>query len=758
MDILEKSEHYSILPQIGSNLSLKDQALFHMKRTPLIQTLKLKSSAATKFSPLILSIPPGNTALPALTLTRRKRNTPYHASCFSPCDLPYDIFVYLLEFLSPSDLWKLAQVSRAMQMEVINFMSKVQRFKFSAVRILHQEHSNSVPRRQTLYECITFGASLPSFSSSLLNSCTQSNISIHARPKSTGQFQDRSEYWSAQARYLVATITEGTAYELQDDIPPNHGREAGTKSMHEIGGRHASAPSMSADQSVTNEETSIGAAATVATTASAASTDSSSVSSATSSSIMPLALSSTTLGSYTVASHITPSLSQLSHHMQGSRKQETEQTNMQPQEPLPMVRFNAIVDLLYDPNIVHVQHRRAIINCARYVSANISDTFGAAVGNKEPVDEAFHAKFQEQSAVNMGPYLIMFSPIVHSDEGNHDGHSPREEALTGSAQSKVITPPKKLANYFQVMLWHRCVSDLISLYNRVQDLHLDAPTKNIYHPEKAMPQVQPEKTVCCQDLTTPSSMRSSAQPSKAGSYPFCCHAHALVFTAQCPFSFVPYPIRAQFRRIVHKVQSVSHKQIWHKAFGDHRMPQAQRRRSIRYTGPDSRLHFCNSTTRSTVPATAPGSDRKSNDDEALVQRRYRVEERIRQDTLVKQELLTLCHMACGLFLAEDMSRDAPPTIMSLLRQGSPWSKGVWREGEWRHEAIDSGCQLGSAHPPRLDTLDRHEAWDQGWWQKICIATIEFLANENLTWGGNRTNAELSRLRTTNNSGAWTYHE
>ncbi|KAF9188922.1 hypothetical protein BGZ50_001072 [Haplosporangium sp. Z 11] len=646
-----------------------------------------------------------------------------------------------------------------MQMEVITFMSKIQRFKYSAVRILHQEHSNSVPRRQTLYECMTFGASLSSFSPSLLNSCTQSNISIHARPKSAGQVQDRSEYWSAQARYLVATITEGTAYELQDDIPPNQGRETSTKiSMHGIG-RHASTPYMlAADQSISNEETSIAATAPAATTTSAAPTDSNTPSLSTSSSITSLALSSATLDSYTAASHIAPSLSQLSHHMQGWRKQETEQTNIRPQEPLPMVRFNAIVDLLYDPNIVHVQHRRAIINCARYVSANISDTFGAAVGNREPVDEAFHAKFQEQSAVNMGPYLTMYSPIVHNNEDDHDGHSPREEPLMGSAQSKVITPPRKLANYFQVMLWHRCVSDLISLYNRIQDLHLDSPAKNLYHPEKVVHQIQPEKTVCCQDLTTPTSMRSSAQPSMAGPYPFCCHAHSLTFTTQCPFSFVPYPIRAQFRRIVHKVQSISHKQIWHMAFGDRRTLLAPRRESIRYTGPNTRLHFCNGTTHSTVPATVPGSGHKSNEDEVLVQRRYRVEERIRQDTLVKQELLALCHMACGLFITEDLSRDAPPTIMSLLRQGSPWNKGVWREGEWRYEAIDFRFQLGSAHPPSLDTPDRHDAWDQGWWQKICIATIEFLANKNLTWGGNRTNAELSRLRTTNNSGAWIYHE
>ncbi|KAG0314026.1 hypothetical protein BGZ99_008426 [Dissophora globulifera] len=495
-------------------------------------------------------------------------------------------------------------------------------------------------------------------------------------------------------------------------------------------------------------------------------------------------------------------------------------------DPLPMDRFSAMVDLIFDPNIVRLNHRRAIINCARYVSASIDESFLKAVSTHDPQDPDFHILFQRQHTVDLGPYLTVTSPVHYNSDGS--AFSSRDQALVDAGRDHLrstrISPPRRMHNYFQVMLWDRCMNDLISLFNRVQRRHVET-TEALGAPEG---QRYFEASEACRMCSAaPSSITSDeavhcqhhhhqAEPLAAKTtaampdiYPFCCKAHSLVFSSQYPLSFVPYPLRVQIRRVVQKVQSVSRKSIWTNVFDSitnltgnnnsnnsssnasyhssdnsnshypDRMPT--RGSTIQYTGPTRKLQFCSdaahsyshSHSHSTFSPSGKQST-KGDDEEELIQRRYRIEERIRQDNLEKQELLSLCHMACGLFLSDDQSLDAPPTIMSLLRQGSPWNRGVWSEGEWLYSPIDvypqrrghTPCKSGSSSQKDenwSDSQSRNQSskvdtMDMGCWQRVCIETIQFLAHEDLAWGGNRTNAELSRLRASSNASAWIYHE
>lgn len=188
---------------------------------------------------------------------------------------------------------------------------------------------------------------------------------------------------------------------------------------------------------------------------------------------------------------------------------------------------------------------------------------------------------------------------------------------------------------------------------------------------------------------------------------------------------------------------------------------------------------------------------RDNREADLVLRRLRLQERIRQDNLVKQELLSLCHMACGLFVIRaSPNTPRPRTIMTHLRQGSPWQKGVWREGQWRYAPIDLDHDLDeAAMSHRLDleqqTAEGLPRWnnsatlsevrarldglfnfsegyhgiegeddinDQGPWQKLCLATIQFLIDEHLEWAGGTKSEELNRLRVTEHTDAWYYYE
>ncbi|KAF9282544.1 hypothetical protein BGZ88_010986 [Linnemannia elongata] len=683
----------------SSSLSSKPKRKYSSSASGLINSLKKKSSASTLFSPLspaLSSTGPSTTFTSSLTRSKRSSSSRplCSASCFSPLDLPSDIFVYLLEFLTPAELWKLSMASQEMNRQVNGFMSKIQRFKYSAVRILHQENSGIMYVKPS-------GA----------NGGSPSPVqTILARIKGTSNPRSRQSYWEAQGELLVMIIMEGTPYE------PKPGNDI-----------------------------------------------------------------------------------------------------VQVLGPLPMDRFQAIVDLLFDPNIVYLNHRRAIINCARYVSASIADYFKEALSIKDPLDPVFHTLFLKQYAVRMGPYLAVFLYDSGAEDNNssnddEDGLPQRPSAQPKTSQrSTLIAPPPRLQKYFQVMLWHRCMSDLIALYNRIQRLHVDiaySPSSSKKTcPEPLEPMPESNRAVCCQDMptNTPSPI---ASPVMQESYPFCCNAHSLVFTTHYPASVtIPYPIRQKFRRMAQKLQT---KNLWATVLQAHGANVAQWEEShigrhIQYTGSTEKLQFCNGVARPISPATmaavvASGAatspspsihkQRREMDDEELVLRRHRIEERIRQDTLMKQELLSLCLMACGLFMVDSRSHHIPPTLMSLLRRYGPWDKGVWREGEWRRSAIalssGAGSEEGvggaytkkkslspssslnfSSHRRGAAAVDgvlaegaakEDNMEERGPWQNLCIAAIQFMAHENLTWGGATGNEELSRLRVTINSSQWIYHE
>jgi len=744
MDILEMNDHYTIMRR--SELDSYKPDPLRKDRSLLIESLTHKSTTATLFPPPPLSldtsiVPPTASSLslsPTLSSTScslasplpyHKHPVPCYVSCFSPLDLPSEIFVYFLQFLSPADLWRLCQVSHGMHSAIAGYMSKIQRFKYGVVRILHQENldtvSTSKSRGRTLYEHATLAAS-------------SSSLTTQLRSKDSAQVQDRSSYWMTQARFLVAGIVEGSIYDHNAQAKgacTQLSRESSTRRLETVS-PSSSAASSSVDLLHDHEEGH--------------------------SSDLPSGVS--TMPSRPQATWSTDTLVASSPHSSSWSLSSPNGSQMSlaavqklPTDQLPLDRFGAIAELVFDPNIVNLNHRRAIINCARYVSASIDQNYLRTVNTQDPSNPVFHAQFHARHYVNTGPYLTVFSPIP----GEADGLEllPRERSPAESIRSTTIAPPRRLHNYFQVMLWQRCLSDLISLYNRIQSRHVDETSK-----------------VQGREVRTDAAATTSADV-----YPFCCKAHSLVFTTQYPFSIVPYSFRVHLRRMARKVQSVSNKNVWSNAFGDHRERGSSRRR-IQYTGPTNKLRFCDGTNTSHGQGSAPTSPTSprqcSMDDddgeEAVIQRRYRIEEQIRQDNLLKQELLALCHMACGLFLVDDRATNPPPTLMSLLRQGSPWNKGVWREGEWQHTPIEVVRQRSHS---RSHSSSQETAWsaagamnmgdhgssksdikDMGRWQKMCIAAIQFMAHEDLAWGGNRTNAELSRLRASTNATSWTYHE
>ncbi|KAG0379617.1 hypothetical protein BGX24_012490 [Mortierella sp. AD032] len=786
----------------------------------LIESLRKKSSASsTLFSPLSPALSSGPTTTFSSTLTRSKRmnsNTSSSsntsrplcsASCFSPLDLPSDIFVCLLEFLTPAELWKLSMASREMHRQVNGFMSRIQRFKYSAVRILHQENAGM------MYNSASTGGG-----GGAGGGGSPSPVqSILARIKGTSNPRSRQSYWEAQGELLVTIIVEGTAYEPKPGS--RQAKEVNTKSFLETGAHPAAAAAhahVHAQLDHANNPDTIVTITPMDTTMQQQQETSTS----------PAPISSSPSSSTLISSHAFASTSQLS--LASTSKQTATDDTIQLLGPLPMDRFQAMVDLLFDPNIVHLNHRRAIINCARYISASIADYFKEALSTKDPLDPAFHAIFLQQYTVRTGPYLTVFLYDVNDEDGLNNDSFAHPRTSPQSVGSTLIAPPCRLQKYFQVMLWNRCLSDLISLYNRIQRLHVDVTpsssstqkSKEWTSPEPLGPITKSNRAVCCQDQPSmPSSSspasHSATSPAMAESYPFCCNAHSLVFTTHYPASVpIPFPIRHKLRRMAQKFQT---KNLWAAVLQGHstnvvQWEESPTGRHVQYTGSTKKLQFCNGVARPVSPATlvagasgittsSPSSSlkqRREMDDDELVQRRCRIEERIRQDTLLKQELLSLCLMACGLFMIDGRSHHVPPTLMSLLRRYAPWDKGVWREGEWRRSAIEStpgaGLEEGgatgaykrkksmlpsgsstfsisslargaaSAAATRVDgfhaetTAKNDNKDERGPWQNLCIAAIQFLAHESLTWGGATGNEELSRLRVTINSTQWIYHE
>ncbi|KAF9912644.1 hypothetical protein BX616_010286 [Lobosporangium transversale] len=772
---------------ISTSLPILTHAAIRPSSPSSLSSLSSSSSSSSSSRSSLSSLPSRSSVTKALVRSKRhshsKKNNsiPYYACCFSPLSLPSDIFVYLLEFLSPVDLWRLCQVSRAMQMEVVGFMSKVQRLKYEAVRILHQENSETDPelqaqRQYTFYERMTFGAARRPSSSSL-------RMSFSTRSKTPGKALTRSSYWLAQARLLVAAITADTKYEPKSESSPAK-QEVCTQINREM--ERFSVESLSSSPSSGSTSSFLSTSPVSLSDSTQSDTQEPSSISGTWSSFTglhsPSQEAATSVGAQSSAAptsyqgvHHAPSASLISHRFSAvdipSLKGDL--------ETIPMDRFETMVDLIFDPNIVQLNHRRAIINCARYVSASIDETFSKAVNTQTPQNPTFHTAFLSQHTVYTGPYLTIFTPVLYDGEGHE--LSPTQRALTGGTKSLTIAPPRRLHNYFQMMLWYRCLSDLISLYNRIQDRHIDHVLNSQQSSTDTIEagSYLTSNAVCCQESTL--LRENNSLPSDLSAvYPFCCKAHSLIFTTQYPSSIVSYSIRTQLRRIVRKVQAVSQKGSWSSAFSGLVFTQDERslattpstpRRSIQYTGPTKKLHLCDrlygyQRQQQEQQQNRRGS-RREEEERELEQRRYRVEETARQDNLTRQELLALCHMACGLFLANEQSVDAPPTIMSLLRQGSPWVKGVWRDGEWKHDSID--LQQPGSNQQKTNSSNSNSNNDQsfvsvgsdkdmGKWQKLCLSTIQFLAHEELSWGGNRTNSELSRLRATSNPTTWVYHE
>ncbi|KAG0039197.1 hypothetical protein BGZ82_009348 [Podila clonocystis] len=432
-------------------------------------------------------------------------------------------------------------------------------------------------------------------------------------------------------------------------------------------------------------------------------------------------------------------------------------------------RLHSVTNMLYDHHLTRLEHRRAIINCARYVSARVDEVFGAVI--QEPDSTLTRAY-----SVSLEPYLTVVASGYEEDEEQKD----------------VIPPPSQLTSSFQVMLWHRCLSDLIALYSSIQSRHV-ADKKSVSRRIRSMPTLP-----TLQELPG----HKHHHQGDRTAYPFCCSAHSLVF-AQPSYKTAPVKIREIARRTVQVLRNVSLKSFW---ASDPEVDLA--RRNIQPVL-GSKLRFCHQEQkqdrlpkhpflRKSLPRRSSDSDLETTQRRSQLRQlkkqaggesRATIEDRSRLDTLKKQELLSLCHMACGLFLAGDRDPETGPSLTALLRSGSPWNKGVWHEGEWHKSPIaDMRVDVGdhflpthsssrrgqSGHTTRsgkrirskLEGLlsltksrrgDDDESEEQGRWQRLCLAAIRFLAHEELSWGGNKRNVELSHLKIANHSDAWTYH-
>ncbi|GJJ72191.1 hypothetical protein EMPS_04548 [Entomortierella parvispora] len=825
-------QHYS--PKEEESLGAQDQD--HMA---LSTTLAVNATAASILGP---------------------RLPPYYVSCFSPLDLPVDVFVYLLDFLSPGDLWKLCQVSSTMGFEVRRYMTGPQRFGFEAVRILYRRdelearaemeaelrrefdrmeqeerlarlsvsssspspgavrpayHGHLMPylgqtqhhNQQQLSPLQQHGYHLRSYQGPYLaHSPQHRSTSMEPRKLMPTRSESRSTYWSAQAIRFLNLMAKGLPVHLI--TPPSRNSMLGMKATGN-------------DGEVNEGELDNGQACERDMMLSPRTSLFSSPSSASPSTV------SLRSGSSSV------SLVEADNNVLGDWR-----------GPLPLKRFQAIVNLLFDPNLVVLHHRRAVINCARYVTASIEDGFGKASKTQDPVDAVFAEKMHQDCSVVLGPFLHILSPVIIVQTSNSLSSSAPNASVRRTRQS-VVKPPTRMSNYFQLMLWHRCLSDLVALYNRIQQHHSARPT--LADPSR-MPIVLPTPLVePLQQLPPPSNVSSaslSATPqaprsrsNSSNSYPCSCASHSTAFASQYPYTIVPNVVRNRFRQAIQRLWLASMPQ--RRRHRPHRRPllclpfassvseELNAGDSVRRTRRDSRSkdtsdpkqrscpHGVHGAVNAMTESASPTVEneemdwehqqqqqqqqqeqqqeqlRRALEEEALVYQQYRSEERIRQDNLLKQELLSLCHMACGLFLSDD-NRSSPlvqalnrpqelhsarmtPTIMTLLREQGPWSKGVWREGEWRRSPVQvedeideitinlhqqqqqsssvSSCSSSSSRANKTESTD-----DQGPWQRLCLATIDFLSSESLYWGGNQTNAELSKLRAASLANAWIYHE
>ncbi|KAG0224752.1 hypothetical protein BGW41_004965 [Actinomortierella wolfii] len=548
---------------------------------------------------------------------------------------------------------------------------------------------------------------------------------------------------------------------------------------------------------------------------------------------------------------------------------------------IPRERLMILVDMIFDPLLVALENRRAIINCARYVSAEVDFVHKDTINLLKQTDPNHPLLRGDNRDVYLGPYLTIAQPHMNQSSGwaafnevtpavtteplatppptpGTMDESPSPMATQGEKDEHYwlthVEPPARLRSFFQRLLWHRCLSDLVRIYNQIQERHIPTPASGqtirdckASSPFSSSPSPplfavsdstaqykRPEDNSCTTSLPshTPALAATTQGPhqTQEAIYPFCCKAHSLVFshspnTLNGPFSsatttaslfsaswmtssrYTLFGLRTKLKQAMNDLQRAYRQFQWTlSALGFDQTP-LDLQRIVQPAFRPSKLVFCNAISikepsMAILPKGSSLQDQKQqrqtkNDDqvtdhehhkdreshyashrlseeELLVRRRYLIDDAVRRDNLMKQELLGLCHIACGLFTVDTAnpqgttadgntrrsSRYQPVTLMSLLRQGSPWRKGVWQEGEWRSSAIELD-PMAAPNDPSSSSIpwNAQEAEaEQGEWQKICLATIQFLIREDLAWGGNKANEELSKLKVTNYGSAWVYHE
>ncbi|KAG0051189.1 hypothetical protein BGZ83_004010 [Gryganskiella cystojenkinii] len=854
------------------------------------------------------------------------RLPPCYVSCFSPLDLPIDLFVYLLDFLTPGDLWRLCQVSSKMGLEVRRYMSRTQQLGFEAVKLLYrgdeeEEIWASIQDKKRSREIEKMiAASLTDAPSSSLSSSTdplraaaynspmfssfgqaseqlqhqkqqyqalpppqqhpyhlrvghqhphrtmpEPRLPVHAPPKPPlSRSETRSTYWSSQAAKLLNLLVADTAFApvLKENPVKNIIRDINEIEENEE------------DDDEAHVLRSIGPIArrNGLVPSGSSSCESPSSSSPSTAFLTPdqvaLLLKQNTNVSGSI--HWSPILA--------------------PYSPLktvvlPLDRLRSIINLLFDPNLVDLHHRRAVINCARYVTAGVEDGFGDHSKTDNPVDAVFAVKLAKDCSVSLEPYLHMVTAVTATATTTGDSlfQSNSSSNIVSAAINTscanptildVVHPPARFTNYFQIMLWHRCLSDLVALYNKIQGQHASRHSATDLAKTAALPSFK-VSTGSWSNRKLPWNASSATLVDPSNSYNrdagnsgrSCSHCASTLetvqLTSQYPYNGIPSSVRFRFRQAFHKLCTISspqnrrhclrHQQTIIDLSSSSTTSSTSNLVNDVQTPPGNRgfVHVKRSNNVITMgcPHRASAAvhteeegydeDKDKEDDEdedmdsdmdmdwvehryyqeqeeqklqialeqeALIYQRYRIEERIRQDNLVKQELLSLCHMACGLFLSDDnhpfplirtlhqqhllsvvTPTNATPTIMTLLRHHGPWYKGVWREGEWRrspiqiedeideisiqqHDQLEQGTHQGqgqqrsrlfsraSATRTAAATINKESSEDQGPWQKLCLAAIDFLTSESLYWGGNQTNTELSKLRATCLASSWIYHE
>lgn len=825
----------------------------------------------------------------------------YFEDCFSPLDLPPDLLIYFIKFLTPGDLWKLWQVSKAMQSAVMIFMSRSQQFGFEAIRILRQEHTWTDKQLLRVYHekhyedqrdhfWITYNQPLrmiiPPFiedepeelqqqqapgvgeeigdldsadtviDEDLPTQQQQVPVADQAQPDDTiienlvnnNQVNNngsapppppvaaapplhsrgviRSQYWVSQANFLFAAVLESSE------------------------GFQSTSSSTQGDQEMAGPETSIPVTFTATSTASAAA--------AIADHRSDPAMGAFWTNQYETTKNISSQVAKLAMvdktgHLQRATKD----------------CFWSIVQLLFDSNFVDLVYRRAIINCARYMTAKFDSCFayGLRVNGRVVLDTDYYDYDPKDYSVKIGPHLSMHldfkSPRSSSDE------APKQPC--NDEELNIIFPPRRLQSTLQVMLWRRCLTDLIGVYNRIQELHnspvvigaassahdhgsknheLDDQANLCHHQKQTVEQQQRPIGRGFRKMIHRIRSVAKKRPHHTGGNgreKRVLFAHRGASSWSLPASFAPGSTTTWSQTTsASSFDDVSRQQVQQLSpcsFSERQSPYQQRRRSSESSEPTNHLGDIFRVKKSDIHNFRLCALSLEN---RQLQRRARMKERIRRETMLKEELLGLCHMACGLFLVRGQrppEEGGPRSIMTLLRQGSPWNKGVWRVGEWQHAPLDLDHDLdetvmahryhlereyrqletvavsqrrwssydpayasyssslassssSSSHSsisfatgtpatntvtdcdstnasdtneyasisdllallPANTTTKQDDTIGRGVWQSLCLETIKFLIDDNLAWGGNDPNHELSKLKATLHEEAWYYHE